>query len=64
VARGRADVVTEEVELERIRTTWDPHPWASGSRNLYLRLRWSELTGRQLGQGWDPLAALPVRRAV
>lgn len=64
VARGRADVVTDPAELDRIRTTWEPHPWAAGSRNLYLRLRWSELSGRQLGTGWDPIATLPVRRAV
>ena len=64
VARGRADVVTDADDLEQIRTTWEPHPWAAGSRPLFLRLRWSELTGRQLGTGWDPLVALPVRRAV
>ena len=64
VARGRADVVTDPADLERIRATWEPHPWAAGSRPLFLRLRWSELTGRQLGAGWDPLGALPVRRAV
>ncbi len=64
VARGRADVVTEQAELDRIRATWDPHPWAAGARNLYLRLRWSELTGRQVGAGWDPVRTLPVRRVV
>jgi uncharacterized protein len=64
VARGRADVVTDSAVLERIRTTWDPRPWAAGARNLYLRLPWTELTGRQVGVGWDPVAALPVRRAV
>jgi uncharacterized protein len=64
IARGRADVVTDPAELDRIRATWEPHPWAAGSRNLYLRLRWTELSGRQLGEGWDPLQALAVRRAV
>jgi hypothetical protein len=64
VARGRADVVTDPADLERIRATWEPRPWAAGSRNLYLRLRWSELSGRQLGSGWDPVGSLPVRRAV
>jgi hypothetical protein len=29
-----------------------------------VRLRWSELTGRRLGQGWDPLATLPVHRSM
>lgn len=64
VARGRAEVVTEPADLDRIRATWEPHPWASGNRSLYLRLPWSELTGRQIGTGWDPIESLPVRRAV
>ncbi|WP_051551942.1 pyridoxamine 5'-phosphate oxidase family protein [Nocardioides sp. URHA0020] len=64
VARGRADVVTDPLDLERIRTTWEPRPWAAGGRNLYLRVRWTELTGRQVGADWDPLETLPVRRAV
>lgn len=64
VARGRADVVTDPLELDRIRATWEPRPWAAGSRNLYLRLPWSELSGRQVGTGWDPVATLPVRRAM
>jgi nitroimidazol reductase NimA-like FMN-containing flavoprotein (pyridoxamine 5'-phosphate oxidase superfamily) len=64
VARGRAEVVTDPAVLDGIRRTWEPQPWAGGSRNLYLRLPWSELSGRQLGAGWDPLQTLPVRRAV
>ncbi|MBB3041871.1 pyridoxamine 5'-phosphate oxidase family protein [Nocardioides soli] len=64
VVRGRANVVTDPLELDRIRTTWDPQPWAAGARNLYLRLHWSEISGRQIGVGWDPVETLPVRRAV
>jgi uncharacterized protein len=64
VARGRAEAVSDPVELERIRATWEPRPWASGNRVLLLRIPWSELTGRQIGAGWDPLGSLPVRRAV
>ena len=64
VARGRADVVTDPADVERIRSTWEPRPWAAGSRSLYLRLRWTSLTGRQVGTDWDPFATLPVRRAV
>ena len=37
-----------------------PSPWAGGARSLYLRLRWTELSGRQLGADWDPLHDLPV----
>lgn len=64
IARGRAQVVTEPAELDRIKATWDPHPWAAGNRSLHLRLPWAEISGRQIGAGWDPLATLPVRRAV
>ena len=57
-------MVVDAVELEDIRAAWNPDAWAAGCRTLYLRLRWSELTGRQLGRDWDPMASLPVRRAV
>lgn len=62
-ARGRATVVTPD-ELTRIREVWDPRPWAAGNRPLYLRLPWTELTGRKLGRGWSPEAELPYRRRV
>lgn len=64
MARGRAEAVTGAEELNHVRTVWDPQAWAAGQRNLYLRIRWSELTGRRLGAGWDPTENLPVRRAV
>ena len=64
VARGRAKVVVDAAELEHIRETWNPAAWAAGGRTLYLRLRWTELTGRRLGQGWDPMSSLPVHRSV
>ena len=49
VARGRADVVTNPEELVRIRRVCAPVPWADGSRNLFFRLPWRDLTGRALG---------------
>lgn len=64
VARGRAEAVTDAEELAQIKKTWEPRAWASGQRNLYLRMRWSELTGRRLGEGWNPADSLPVRRVV
>lgn len=62
LARGRAEEVTDSAELDHIRSVWAPIPWASGSRALFLRLEWTELTGRQLGSGWDVMSGLPVRR--
>ncbi len=65
VARGRGEVVVDREELEHIRATWEPRPWAAaGARGLHLRLRWTELTGRRIGAGWDLGASLPVRRTV
>lgn len=54
-ARGRVEAVTDRAELARIREVAEPQPWAGGARSLLLRLRWSELSGRQLGARWDPL---------
>lgn len=64
VARGRAEVVQDAGELEHIRRTWPPHPWAGGVRSLFVRVPCSELTGRQLGTGWDPMRELAVRRVI
>lgn len=64
VARGRAEAVQNAEELEQIRRVREPRPWAAGSRALFLRLRWTELSGRQLGTGWDAVRELPVRRAL
>ena len=62
VATGRAERVENEDELAHIRRTWEPRPWAGGSRPLYVRLPWDELTGRRLGRGWTHASEMPVRR--
>lgn len=49
VALGRGSLVEDPDELAGIRGRWDPHPWAGGSRHLYMRLTWRSLTGRRLG---------------
>lgn len=64
VARGRAEVVHHREELEHIGAVWPPRPWAGGSRELFLRVRWTELSGRQLGSGWHPMSSAPTRRRV
>jgi nitroimidazol reductase NimA-like FMN-containing flavoprotein (pyridoxamine 5'-phosphate oxidase superfamily) len=50
LARGHAELVDDEDELAVIKRTWDPEPWASGSRPVYIRLRFKQLTGRRLGE--------------
>jgi len=64
LATGWGQAVERPDELDHIRAVWEPRPWAGGSRECYLRLAWDELTGRQLGLGWDPKSRLPVSRTV
>lgn len=49
VATGRGEVVEDSAELRRIQMGPNPLPWAGGQRWLYVRLRWSDLTGRSVG---------------
>ncbi|MBL0749382.1 pyridoxamine 5'-phosphate oxidase family protein [Nocardioides baculatus] len=62
VVRGRASFVDDHEDLARIARSWQPRPWAEGQRNLVVRIPCTEVTGRQLGGGWDPWEHLPVRR--
>ena len=62
VVRGRGDFVSDSDELAEIARHWSPRPWAGGQRSLVVRIPWSEVSGRQLGGGWDPWEHLPVRR--
>ena len=63
-ARGETEIVKDRAELAHVDSVWEPRPWARGDRSLVLRLPWTELSGRQLGHGWDPMSELPVRRTV
>lgn len=62
LAVGPGQRVEDAEELALIKRTWDPRPWAAGTRPLYVRLAWTELTGRRLGQGWTRESEMPVRR--
>lgn len=64
LVRGRASVITDEEQLDLIRRIWPPRPWAAGQRTLHIGVRLDEITGRQLGRGWDPMREVPVRRLV
>ena len=58
-------MIEDPDELAAIRAFWNPRPWAGGAqRLLYVRLRWDELTGRRLGNGWTHENELPIRRTV
>ncbi|MBO0846854.1 MAG: pyridoxamine 5'-phosphate oxidase family protein [Nocardioides sp.] len=64
VARGRCESVVDGEQLDHIRRSWQPTTWAGGQRSLFLRIAWTEITGRRLGRGWDLMGSLPVRRAL
>jgi hypothetical protein len=64
VARGRGWAEVEPEQISRIREAWQPRPWVSGNRNLYLRIRWESLTGRQLGADWTRVNESPVHRTL
>jgi hypothetical protein len=49
MAAGRCRRVENPDEVRVIRETANPEPWASGQRNLYFRVEWTTLTGRQVG---------------
>jgi hypothetical protein len=62
VAAGCGEWVEDPKVLGRIKRTWDPDPWASGERLLYVRIAWSNLTGRRLGRRSTRQNELPGRR--
>jgi uncharacterized protein len=64
VAIGRAHVVDDPDEVQRIRREWEPRPWAPGTRHLYVKLAWRQLTGVRLGDDWTRQSMMPVRRTV
>jgi nitroimidazol reductase NimA-like FMN-containing flavoprotein (pyridoxamine 5'-phosphate oxidase superfamily) len=63
VARGVAECVNEDQLTDAERSVPEPQPWARRGEPMCLRIRWTELTGRRIGQGWSPMAELPVHRA-
>lgn len=63
VARGRGERVTDEQLTDEERRVPGPPAWVTRADESWIRLKWVTLTGRRLGQGWDPLVEMPVRRA-
>jgi uncharacterized protein len=51
VATGRAERIDDEAEVERLRERGlEPRPWAVGLRRTYLRVTWTEISGRAVGE--------------
>ena len=59
VARGRGERVEEDALTTDERGSPGPPSWVRG-RDVWIRLRWTEISGRKLGAG--ELVAMPVRR--
>lgn len=62
LARGVAECLSEDQLTDDERSVPEPQPWARRGESVWIRLRWTELSGRRTGQGWNPMAELPVRR--
>ncbi len=62
LAIGVGELVENVGELAAEGAFWNPKPWAPGGRVLYVRMRWTRLTGRRIGGGWTRENELPVRR--
>ena len=62
VARGTGERIEQDSLTRAERGSPGPPPWVSRDRDIWIRLRWDELSGRKLGDNWDALAAMPVRR--
>lgn len=62
VAVGRARVVDDPEEVQRIRLSSEPQPWVAGTRNLFVKLPWRQLTGLRLSGDWTSAATTPHRR--
>lgn len=60
VVRGRCSVEGDPRTIRAIREVAPEAPWAAGTRNLYLRVRPEQVSGRTVG---DPASAA-IRRAL
>lgn len=63
LATGRSHRIEDPAEVRMIREELDPEPWVDGQRNLYFRIEWTDLSGRQLGTGSRP-SLIPESRGV
>ena len=63
LAVGRSRRLEDADEVRMVRSDWDPEPWAEGQRNLYFRIEWSSLSGRQLGLAARPSLSPPAARS-
>jgi len=50
VATGHAEAIDDEADLDALRERGlEPAPWAVGLRRTYIRLTWTDISGRAVG---------------
>lgn len=52
IATGPAERIADAQEVHRIAASRDPAPWAPGMRRLYIRIPWTHISGRVIGDDW------------
>jgi hypothetical protein len=62
VARGRGERVPDGELNAAERAVPGPPRWVSREHEVWIRLSWSEISGRRLGTGWELTSEYPVRR--
>jgi len=60
VAHGMGEMVPDAEARDCLAGRPAPRAWAAGDRSAHVRIRWSELSGRKVGRGWDHRRTMPV----
>lgn len=60
LARGHGERVPDAARTVAERRLHGPPRWVRRDDEVWVQLRWEELTGRRTGTGWDTASGLPV----
>jgi nitroimidazol reductase NimA-like FMN-containing flavoprotein (pyridoxamine 5'-phosphate oxidase superfamily) len=61
VVRGTGELLDRD-ERDRVEASLPrPRPWPSEERTAILRVRWTSISGRKVGTGWDVREGHPIR---
>jgi nitroimidazol reductase NimA-like FMN-containing flavoprotein (pyridoxamine 5'-phosphate oxidase superfamily) len=53
VIKGEAGIIEDAGDIDRlVEDGRVPRPWAKGTRSIFVRLPWKEITGRVVGEEW------------
>jgi nitroimidazol reductase NimA-like FMN-containing flavoprotein (pyridoxamine 5'-phosphate oxidase superfamily) len=54
LVQGHAHVITSEHEVQRLENATSLEPWASGARDVYVRIAPTRISGRRIGADESP----------